>query len=78
MNIGEPGSEKRRAHMKRIGAKGGSLSPTNFKNDPERARMLATKRVPSVCKVCGDVHHAKGFCNRHYLQVKRYGKITRG
>lgn len=34
-------------------------------------------KTKSVCLVkdCGRVHHAKGFCRRHYIQIQRKGKI---
>ena len=31
-----------------------------------------------VCKVCGGKHLAKGYCKKHYEQVRKYGKIIDG
>ena len=31
-----------------------------------------------VCKVCGAKHLAKGYCKKHYEQVRKYGKIIDG
>ncbi|MCH1964374.1 HNH endonuclease signature motif containing protein [Clostridium perfringens] len=28
-----------------------------------------------VCKVCGEKHRALGYCNKHYIQYKKYGYI---
>ena len=30
-----------------------------------------------TCKVegCNNKHHAKGYCKKHYLQMKRHGQI---
>lgn len=30
-----------------------------------------------ICKVegCNEKHHAKGYCNKHYAQIQRHGKI---
>lgn len=33
--------------------------------------------MPRICSVewCERVHYAKGFCDKHFYQMKRYGKI---
>jgi len=30
-----------------------------------------------VCTACGEAYYSTGFCRRHYIQVKRYGRVLK-
>lgn len=41
----------------------------------EHAKIHSTKNRKCSLNNCNLKHHSKGFCHRHYRQMKRLGKI---
>lgn len=57
--------------------KDGDYKNNNLDNLTYLCRSCHTKqhRIKQKCKICGQPMKAKGYCNKHYIEYRKYGAV---